>query len=57
MRKSKLKTKVESKIDSLTNELHDFAKTSAEVREEMNVIEAQLVLLNEILETEDEDVN
>ncbi len=54
MRKSKLKIKVEAKIDSLTKDLHDFAATSAEVREEMNVIEAQLILLNEIMEDDND---
>ncbi len=55
MRKSKLKIKVEAKIDSLTNELHHFAKVSAEVREEMNMIEAQLISLNELIKEEEED--
>ncbi len=54
MRKSKLKIKVEAKIDSLTKDLHNFAATSAEVREEMNVIEAQLILLNEIMEDDND---
>lgn len=54
-KKSFIQKKVESEIDSLTKELHDFALTTAEIAEEMKTIEAKLLLLKELLKDEEND--